>query len=175
MGVFDIVRTKISLNEKEEFYKKMIKVIKEIFGESPLFYYEVWSLLGIEYYFSESDAVYVWTKGGYNIGRYKEYYPIFIKVKKKDREVFEWYCEKLDLKKDKKGGVFYKVKSEVNLKFEDCEGIPVQSFKETIKFMKKNKYNFEPALEMVKELYNKKIKAKYKEVIVNVWFGTEGE
>src|SRR3990167_6253167 len=40
----------------------------------------------------------------------------------------------------------------------------VDSLEETIDFMKNNIYNFEPALEMVDEMYHKKLGYKYKEV-----------
>jgi hypothetical protein len=33
-----------------------------------------------------------------------------------------------------------------------------------INFMKENIYNFQPALEIIEEMYNKKLKTKYKEV-----------
>jgi predicted alpha-1,2-mannosidase len=40
----------------------------------------------------------------------------------------------------------------------------VEPLNEVIEFMQENIYNFEPALEMIKESYKKKIKVKYKEV-----------
>ncbi len=132
------------------------------------FYYNVIALFGIKYAFTKTDAVFIWTKGGYNIARYKEFYPIFIKVTKKDREAFDSYCKKLNLSLNRKNNVFYQVEYLDDFNFEYCEGIPVDGLNKTIVLMKKDRYNFEPALEMIKEMYKKKIKVKYKESITNV-------
>ncbi len=167
-GVFALTRMNFYLNEKNEFYKKTLKYIKETFKNRPSYYYEVLPLFGIEYCYTNIDSVYVWTKGGYNIARYKEHYPIFIKVKNKDRKMFEWYCKKLSLNINKKKGVFYQVVYLDEFEFTSCEGMPVDNLRKTIEFMEKNKYNFEPALEMVKELYKQKIKINYKEAVTNV-------
>jgi len=42
--------------------------------------------------------------------------------------------------------------------------MPVESLNETIRFMQENIYNFQPALEMIQEMYNKQLKVKYKEI-----------
>lgn len=43
---------------------------------------------GLEYRFSKTDAVYTWTKSGYQIGRNQRDYPVFIDILEKDVE--EW-------------------------------------------------------------------------------------
>ena len=159
---------KVYLNKDNKFYKETIEYIKNTFKKSINFYYNTLSLFGIQYSFTNIDSVYVWTKGGYNIARYKDYYPIFIKIRLKDKSLFEEYCKKLELNINKNKEVFYKVEYLDNFDSDYCENMPVDSLKGTIKFMEKNKYNFEPALEMVNELYNKKLKTKYKEVVTNV-------
>ncbi len=168
IGVFTLTRMKVYLNKNNPFYKITLEYINNTFKKSPKFYYEDLSLFGIDYSFTNIDSVYIWTKGGYNIARYKDYYPIFIKVKSKDKKLFEKYCKKLKLKINKKNGVFYQVEYLDNFDKSYCENTPVDSLNKTIEFMEKNKYNFEPALEMIKELYNKKIEVKYKEVATNV-------
>jgi hypothetical protein len=47
------------------------------------------------------------------------------------------------------------------------DDVYVDSLTKTIQFMQKNIYNFEPALEIIKEMYKKKIKVRYKEVVTN--------
>lgn len=167
-GVFTLTRMNAHLNENNDFYKRTLKYVQESFKSSPSFYYEILSLFGIKYCFTDIDSVYVWTKGGYNIARYKEHYPIFIKVKNKDKKLFGLYCKKLNLNTTKKKGVFYQVTYLDDFDISYCENIPVDSLKETIQFMKKHKYNFEPALEIVKELYKQKINVQYKEAMTNV-------
>ncbi len=167
-GVFRLTKTKVCINEKNEFYQKTINFIKDVLAKDVSFYYNVLTLFGIEYCFTKTDAVFMWTKGGYNIARYKGFYPIFIKVKKEDKEIFENYCKKLQLSMQKKKKIFYKVSYVDKIEVSFVDNMPVDSLNETIKFMKQNKYNFEPALEMIKEMYKKKIKVKYKEVVTNV-------
>lgn len=169
IGVFRLTRMKVYTNEKNSFYRKTIKYIRNIAEQNPRFYYLILELLGIEYAFTQTDAVYVWTRGGYNIARYREYYPIFIKIKKGDRELFEWYCGKLCLNAYEHTDVFYVVSYVNSLTMDHCEGIPVDSLKETVKFMEEHIYNFQPALEIIAELYPPQIKhIKYKEVVTNV-------
>jgi len=153
----------IILNEESESYQRIIRFIKENLNDIN-FYYSALQLFGVDYCFTKTDAVYLWTEGRYNIARYKEYYPIFIKVKKKDYPLFLDYCKRLGLKINSGKGIFY-----VTAVLEDFKAIKKKSFyveplEETIKFMQANIYNFEPALEMIKEMYHKKLNIKYKEV-----------
>ncbi|MBI4154895.1 hypothetical protein HY498_02305 [Candidatus Woesearchaeota archaeon] len=167
-GIFKLTRMNVYLNEDSYLYKKTLTYIKDILSKNISFYYEALSLFGIKYCFSKTDAVFVWTKGGYNISRYKGYYPVFIKLNKQDKELFKSYCKKLGLQINKKKSIFYKVEYSDNFRFEFCDGIPVDPLQETISFMKRNIYNFEPALEMIDEIYGTKTGIKYKEAVGNV-------
>ena len=167
-GVFKLTRMNAYLNENNLFYKETLRYIKIELSKSVQFHYEVLSLLGIEYCFTKTDAVFVWTKGGYNIGRFKEFHPIFIKVKKSDKELFENYCKRLKLNMGGKRGIFYQVEYLDKFEISHCEEVPVDSLKETIAFMQKYMHNFEPALEMIQEMYKKKIGIRYKELVTNV-------
>ncbi|MFH1585545.1 MAG: hypothetical protein ABIB79_02160 [archaeon] len=168
LKVVRLTRMKVFLNNDSEFYKKTLDYVKQILSKKIKFHYEVLSLFGIKYSFTQTDSVFIWTKGGYNIARYGQYYPIFIKIRKKDKELFEFYCEKLNFGINRKKGVFYNVNYLEDFDVGYCDKIPVDSIKETISFMEKNIYNFEPALEMIKEMYKKKLKIQYKEVATNV-------
>jgi len=151
------------LNEQNGSYNKIISFIRDSLNEIH-FYYSALQLFGIDYCLTKTDSVYVWTEGGYNIARYKEYYPIFIKVKKSNYPIFLEYCKRLKLKIDSYKGAFYVVEVLDDFKAVNKNGFFVESLEETINFMQKNIYNFEPALEMIKEMYNKKINVKYKEI-----------
>ena len=153
----------VVLQEDNESYKNILKFIKENLKDIN-FYYSVLRLAGIEYCFTKTDAVYVWTEGRYNIARYKEYYPIFIKIKKIDYPVFLAYCKKLGLRINSTQGVFYNVEILEGFEFVKKNDFLVEPLNDTINFMQNNIYNFEPALEMINEMYNKKLKVKYKEV-----------
>ncbi|MEK6926545.1 MAG: hypothetical protein AABW50_04675 [Nanoarchaeota archaeon] len=153
----------VVLQEKNKNYKRILKFIKENLNDIN-FYYSILKLLGIEYCFTKTDAVYVWTEGRYNIGRYKEYYPIFIKIKKAEYSIFLAYCKKLGLKISSNKGVFYNVEVLDSFEFVKKNGFLVEPLDDTINFMEDKIYNFEPALEIINEMYNKKLKVKYKEV-----------
>lgn len=151
------------LNEENKDYRGILKFIKYNLNNTS-FYYSVLNLFGIDYCFTKTDAVYIWTEGKYNIARYKEFYPIFIKIKTKDYNIFLDYCKRLGLKINTKKGVFYNLEVEDEFDSVKKDEYFVEPLEETIKFMNKNIYNFEPALEMISEMYNKKTNIKYKEV-----------
>lgn len=153
----------VVLNEENKSYNRIIKFIKESLNDVD-FYYSALQLSGIVYCLTKTDAVYLWTEGRYNIARYKEYYPIFIKIKNNDYKTFLEHCKRLGLKINTNKRVFYFVEVVDNFKFIKKNNFYVEPLDETIKFMESNIYNFEPALEMIKEMYNKKLKVKYKEV-----------
>jgi DNA-binding Lrp family transcriptional regulator len=153
----------VILNKNNKNYKKIISFIKQTLNDIR-FYYSVLQLFGVDYSLTKTDAVYIWTEGRYNIARYKEYYPVFIKIKKRDYSIFLEYCKKLGLKINSNKGVFYRVELLEDFNPVKKNDYFVDSLDETIQFMKENIYNFEPALEMIKETYNKKLNVKYKEV-----------
>ena len=153
----------VVLNEENKSYKKVISFVKENLNDVN-FYYSILQLFGIDYCLTKTDAVYLWTEGRYNIARYKEYYPIFIKIKKLDYHIFLEYCKRLGLKINFNKGVFYNVEIVEEIKAVKKNNFYVEPLGKTIDFMQENIYNFEPALEMIKEMHNKKLNAKYKEV-----------
>ncbi|MCX6814255.1 MAG: hypothetical protein NTY20_01195 [Candidatus Aenigmarchaeota archaeon] len=165
-GVLKRKGKKVFLEEKSRFYREILDFLRAAFNGSAGFHYAVLGLFGIKYCFTGTDAVFVWTEGGYNIARYRDYYPIFIKVRKAEREIFKFYVRKLGLKPGK--GTFYKPVFLEDFPVSWHKGMPVDSLEETIRFMKKYIYNFEPALEMIQEMYGKRTGVKYKEVVSNV-------
>lgn len=168
LNILRLTKMNVYLNEDNDFYKKTLNYIKEVLSNNVSFYYNTLNLFGVKYCFTDIDSVFIWTNGGYNISRYKDYYPIFIKIRKEDRSLFGDYCKRLNLKINKNKGIFYKVIYLEDFDISYCDDIPIDSLNNTINFMLKNKYNFEPALEMINEIYNKKLKVKYKEAITNV-------
>ena len=152
----------VVLNEDNKSYKKIISFVKDNLNDIN-FYYSALQLFGIDYCLTKTDAVYVWTEGRYNIARYKDYYPIFIKIKDKDYDIFLEYCKRLGLKVNSNKGFFYLVEVVDDIKAVKKNNFYVESLEKTINFMQENIYNFEPALEMIKEMYSKKLNIKYKE------------
>lgn len=153
----------VELNKENKDYKNILKLIKSNLNNIN-FYYSVLNLFGIDYCFTKTDAVYIWTKGRYNVARYREFYPIFIKIKKESYPILLAYCKKLGLKINAKKGVFYNIDILEDFNSTKKGEYYVEPLDETISFMKTNIYNFQPALEMISEMYNKPINVKYREV-----------
>jgi len=151
-----------TLQNKNPTYQGIMKFIKENLNDAR-FYYSALQLFGINYCLTKTDAVYLWTEGRYNIARYKDFYPIFIKVKEEDSPLFLEYCKRLSLKINGKKGVFYFPEIVKDLNCVKKDNFFVETLDGTINFMKENIYNFQPALEIINEMYNKKLNIKYKE------------
>jgi hypothetical protein len=162
-GVLERKGKRIFLDERNGFYKEVLGFLRASLGKNPGFYYSALGLFGIKYCFTGTDAVFVWTEGGYNIARYRDYYPIFIKIRKDDKEMFGFYARKLG----SGWKIFYKPVFLEDFPVHYHKDKPVDRLDETIRFMKKYIYNFEPALEMVQEMHGKRTRAKYKEVVTN--------
>ena len=153
----------VILQENNKNYREILKFIRNNISETSLYYLAL-KLSGIQYCFTKTDAVYFWTEGRYNIAKYRDYYPIFVKIRKEDYPLFSWYCKKLNLEINSKKGVFYVPEIIEEFNFTKKQDYFIEPLEETIEFMKKNIYNFEPALEIVYEMYKKGLNIKYKEI-----------
>jgi len=163
-GVFRRSGKKLILNQRSRFYRQVLGFLRAALGNDVSFRYNVLGLFGVKYCFTATDAVFFWTDRGYNIARSRGYYPIFIKVRASDREMFEFYARKLGAG----GNVFYKPEFLDDFQVAAHKGVPVDSLDDTIAFMKKYFYNFEPALEMIQDMYGRKLGVKYREGVLNV-------
>ena len=168
LGVFRETRTGLFLNADNPFYRRTLDYIRDGFRDDVQFHYAALPLFGVKYCFTKTDAVYVWTEGGYNISRYRGYYPIFIRLAESDWETFKGYCRKLGLKTGSDDGIRYMPELSGDFKVAYHKGVPVDSLDDTIAYMKANIYNFEPALEMVQNAYKRKLGVKYAEAVSNV-------
>ena len=131
---------------------------------------------GMDYAFTGPDAVFFWTKGGYNVDRFFAFYPIHLKVRK--RELVKW--EKFLKSKNKwfhvRGepirrtlfGTFYVLYPEDEFRVCEIEGFKVIPLDETVEFCKMNIYSYEPALEMLDEMYGLGLGTEYRELKQNL-------
>ncbi len=157
---------KIFADQKNSIYQAFVTMIKTCSGQfTPSNIYEVPSIVGLDHAFCEIDAVFIWTKGGYNISRDKDHYPIFIQIKEEEKQNWMDFFEKFKINYSekivpKKGVsiVLYPVK---HIDAENIEGNFVISLKDTVEYCKKNIYNFQPALEMLNEAYGLGLEVKY--------------
>ena len=119
--------------------------------------YELLKVAVLPYALTDVDGVFVWTRGGYNAGRFFGFYPIHLKVLEKDFDVWVRFLRKAGRKslsvdkrpKETLFGVFYVLHPVKEIEAESVEGLKVEPLEDTLKFCKKYIYTFEPALEML--------------------------
>ncbi len=157
----------IYLNKKNKSYIEIITFLSSLLKNNISLNYSIIDLFGLKYAFTGNDAVFIWTKGGYNIERWKNHYPIFIKTRKKDKELWNYYFKKLNITNypsvGHKGIYFVFVVEEDFIIAKNHHPFVIPLL-ECVVYMKKNIFNFEPALEMVNEMYHLGLNIKYKEV-----------
>jgi len=138
--------------------------------------YELVREARMKYAFTANDAVFFWTKGGYQVDRFFGFYPIHIKVETKN--LGKW-MEFFKIKKktaivyDKPiketlFGIFYVLYPEESFDAVQLDSFTVIPLDETVKFCQANIYSYEPALEMLDEMYGLGLKTKYKETKTNM-------
>ena len=167
IGAIARKKQEVYINKNNKFYKDAAKFVKDSLSSNLSLNdaYLLPNLIGLEYIFTGIDAVFIWTKGGYNIGRSKNSYPVFIDILEKDKIEWQKYFSKLNIKytfkNERKNGIYFVISFSNTIEKEYCEGVPVLPLAKTVEWANKYKFNFEPALEMLDEMYNLKIGVKY--------------
>lgn len=131
--------------------------------------YDLLNESNLPYALTDVDGVFVWTKGGYNAGRFFGSYPIHIKVLESDVAKWKRFLAERRKKSMLSGtkpketlyGIFYVLYPETTIDAENVNGLKVEPLKETVEFSKKNIYTFEPALEMLDDEYNLGLGVRY--------------
>lgn len=122
---------------------------------------------GMRYAFTKTDAVFIWTKGGYQIGRSKGNYPIFVKVLEEDLErwknFFKDFSADYSVEKRTGEGIYFVLFPERDFKSEWVDNSSVIPLEETVEWARKYEYNFQPGLEMLDELYDLGLGIEYRE------------
>lgn len=138
--------------------------------------YELVNEAEMKYAFTEQDAVFIWTQGGYQVDRFAGFYPICIKVRRKDLRKWKSFFSAKGKYfyvfgspiKETAFGVFYVLYPEDQFKTEQVGAFKVIPLKETVDFCKKRIYSYEPALEMLDEMYKLGLNVEYKESATNI-------
>lgn len=111
--------------------------------------------------FTRIDAVYVWTHGGYQVGRDPEDYPLFLAVRERDVPEWEAFFESFSLptaferqpREELTGPLQIVLDPQSSLEIEHVEGYPVIPREETISYMREHYAQFQSALSMLDRLY----------------------
>jgi len=160
-------RGKYRVNSPEEYLARRTNISQA---------YDLLNQSGMDYALTGPDAVFFWTKGGYQVDRFLGFYPIHLKVKKDDLRKWEKFFHSRKMRfhindepiKETLFGLFYVLYPEADFKAEKIEAFTVDPLKDTVRFCQDKIYSYEPALEMLDEMYGLGLKVKYKEVETNI-------
>ena len=112
--------------------------------------------------FTRIDAVYVWTRGGYQVARNPEDYPLFIAVEDRDVEYWEAFFGEFDLPVARErqppetvdGALQIVLEPRADIEVDWVEGYPVIPREETIAYMREHFAHFQSALAMLDRMYD---------------------
>lgn len=125
---------------------------------------------GMEYRFSKTDAVYHWTKGGYQIGRNRRDYPIFIDIM--TTEISDWqnFFDRFGLVtsieervQEDDPGIYYVLFPRKGFESTRVGNASITPLDETVDWAGEFATNFQPALEMLDEMYDLGLGIEYRE------------
>ena len=112
--------------------------------------------------FARIDAVYVWTQGGYQVGRDPDDYPLYLAVQEQDGEAWQGFFERFGLPtaferqpRDRLDGPLQIVLDpRPTLEVDHVDGYPVVPREETVAYMREHYAQFQSALSMLDRMYD---------------------
>jgi hypothetical protein len=112
--------------------------------------------------FARIDAVYVWTQGGYQVGREPDDYPIFLAVREQDIEGWQNFFQRFGLptaferqpRDALEGPLQIVFDPRPTLEIDHVDGYPVVPRDETIAYMREHYAQFQSALSMLDRMYD---------------------
>ncbi|WP_324761221.1 RNA polymerase subunit sigma-70 [Haloarcula montana] len=117
---------------------------------------------GLDFAYTSIDAVYVWTRGGYQVAREPADYPLFIAVDESDLEKWERFFDRFgipigqerQLSEEVDGPIQYVLEARETVKADSVDGHPVISIDDTLSFARDHYATFQPALDMLDRMYD---------------------
>jgi len=116
----------------------------------------------MEYAYTSIDAVYVWTRGGYQVARDPEDYPLFIAVHESDLDAWAEFFDRFGIPTaqerlpaaDLDGAIQVVLEPRPQIEAEMVDGRPVISLQETVAFANEHYAHFQSALDMLDRMYD---------------------
>ncbi len=129
----------------------------------------------MEYALTDVDSVFIWTKGGYQVDRFFGFFPINLKVRDVDTARWKRFFSSRKQRyivggarpKETLFGLFYVLHPDKQVRAKDVDGLRVEPLQQVVKFCKKNIISYEPALEMLDEMYGLRLGVRYRETRTN--------
>ncbi|MFP9193300.1 RNA polymerase subunit sigma-70 [Natrialbaceae archaeon A-CW1-1] len=117
---------------------------------------------GMDYTFTSIDAVYVWTRGGYQVARDPEDYPLFIAVHESDLDAWTAFFDRFGIPTaeerqaadDFDGVIQVILEPRSQIESEMVDGRPVIPLQETVAFANEHYAHFQSALDMLDRMYD---------------------
>lgn len=117
---------------------------------------------GMDFAYTSIDAVYVWTRGGYQVARDPADYPLFIAVEEGDLEQWERFFTRFEIPVAQQrqptdavqGPIQFVLKPRDTVEADTVDGRPVISLQETVDFAQVHYATFQSALEMLDRMYD---------------------
>jgi hypothetical protein len=155
------------VNSQGEYVRRRTNITKA---------YELVREAGRKYALIDSDAVFFWTKGGYNVGKFFGFYLIHIAVYRRElgrwkrffRERGQRFAVEGEPVRETLFGPFYVLHPTERINAVEADGSSVLPLKATVEFCKKRIFAYQPALEMLDEMYGLGLGVKYREEMTNV-------
>ncbi len=158
-------------HEMRQQYAEMIAALYSRDTISQEDAYVIPHFASMEFAYTEIDAAYVWTHGGYQIARDHDDYPVFIEIH--DRDIERWIAffqqfgvdttinERPDAS-DVDGNVHYVLFPKTDgIDAEWVDGNPVIPLDTAVDQMMENRPAYEPALEIIANEYDRDVDASH--------------
>jgi len=116
---------------------------------------------GLEFAYTSIDAVYIWTRGGYQVARDPDDYPLFITVAETDLDEWKQFFERFDIpvaqERQPAGEITHAIQFVLKpcaaVEAETVDGRPVIPLQETVEFARDHYATFQSALDMLGRMY----------------------
>ena len=116
---------------------------------------------GMDFAYTSIDAVYVWTRGGYQVARDPDNYPLFVAVEEDDLEEWKRFFDQFGFPvarerqpvDDVDGPIQIVLELRGGVEAELVDGRPVIPIGETIEFANEHHATFQSALEVLDRMY----------------------
>jgi DNA-binding IscR family transcriptional regulator len=116
---------------------------------------------GREFAYTSIDAVYIWTRGGYQVARDPEDYPLFITVAETDLDEWTQFFERFGIPVAQERQPADEITQTIQFVLKPCaaveaetvDGRPVIPLQETVEFARDHYATFQSALDMLGRMY----------------------